>query len=469
MATNGTRRGSIITGQALPVLRFAHIVGWGKALPERIMSNHELEAIVETSDDWIQERTGIRERRIAAEEETTTHLAFKAAQAALEAANLLPTDVDLIVVATSTPEHIFPSTASLVQDRLGANRAGAYDLSAACSGFVYGLDMAASKIRTGDIDIAVVIGAETMSRVLDWTDRGTCILFGDGAGAVVLQGKNEPGGVMASVLRSDGAGWDTLGIPTVGSRDTYLKDHLPLLARPNHEEENADLPERSLHHMHMNGREVYRFATRVVPESIKEAAQKAHLNLDQISLIIPHQANKRITDYIAKQLKLPQEKVYSNVDRYGNTSAASIPIALSEAVDENRIRPGDYVVFSGFGGGLSWATMVVEWSAITAEEDKIMNIRRRVIYWYAVRRRNFLKLWRKVLRFFGATPPEEEIDQTSTRQRLDEAWDDAKHRFEDVREQARDRFGDARGQARDQVKRLQDRLSSGNDKPDSHE
>lgn len=399
MASNGRRvSGTLLGGQPLPVLRYAHVVGWGKALPERVLTNDELAAIVETSDQWIVERTGIKERRIASEHETTTDLAFLAAKRALEVANILPTDVDLIVVATSTPEHIFPSTASLVQDRLGAKHAGAYDLSAACSGFVYALDMAAAKIRTGDIEIAVVIGAETMSRLMSWTDRGTCVLFGDGAGAMVLQGKNEPGGFLSSVLRSDGAGWDYLGVPTIGSLDAYLPE------RADQVDPEAGRPVYQLHRLHMNGREVYKFATRVVADSIREAARKADIEIEDLALVVPHQANQRIMDQLANQLKLPPEKVYSNVARYGNTSAATIPIAMCEAIEEGRVKAGDYVALVGFGGGLTWASMILKWEAVESSYSKWMEVRRRVIYWYAVRRRAILRFWLRLAEFFGKRP-----------------------------------------------------------------
>jgi len=398
MARNGGR-GTVVGGPAVPALRYAHVVGWGKALPARVLSNKELEAIVETSDEWIVQRTGIKERRIARQDESTTDLAFEAAKKALQVANILPTDVDLIVVATSTPEHIFPSTASLVQDRLGAQHAGAYDLSAACSGFVYALDMASNKVRTGDIETAVVIGAETMSRVMNWSDRGTCILFGDGAGAVVIRGKSEPGGILASELRSDGAGWDLLGVPTLGSRDVYLPERAAEFF-----DSEADRPNYELHRLHMNGREVYRFATRVVPESLQYVAKRAGIKVEDIDLIVPHQANQRIIDYIAKQLKIPEERIYSNVAKYGNTSAASIPIALVEAIDEGRIHPGDYVAITGFGGGLSWASMLLRWEATAAQSDKLMDARRGVIYWYAVRRRGFVRWWRWLMRWLLPHP-----------------------------------------------------------------
>jgi 3-oxoacyl-[acyl-carrier-protein] synthase-3 len=369
--------------------RYAHIVGWGKAVPERILSNADLEAVVDTSDAWIRERTGIAERRIADVGETTSDLAFKAAKRALEVANILPTAVDLIIVATSTPEHIFPSTASLVQDRLGAGRAGAFDLSAACSGFVYGLDMASAKIRAGDIHIAVVIGAETMSRVINWSDRGTCVLFGDGAGAFVLMGSEIEGGILSSVLRSDGAGWDLLGLPTVGSRDVYLPQRADIL-------DEGGRPNYALHRLHMNGREIYRFATRVVAESVREVAEHAGLTVEDISLIVPHQANQRIIDQLAKQLKLPEERIYSNVARYGNTSAASIPLATVEALEEGRIGDGDVVAFVGFGGGLTWAAMTVKWRLVEVKVTRVLGFQREAIYRYAVVRRRALRFWARL-------------------------------------------------------------------------
>lgn len=394
---NGKHRPTPSTG-AIPSLHYAHVVGWGKSVPDRVLTNEDLAAIVETNDEWIRARTGIEERRIAGDKESTAQLAFQAAKEALDVANILPMDVELIIVATSTPEHIFPSTASLVQDWLGANRAGAFDLSAACSGFVYALDMAAAKIRAGDIEIAVVIGAETMSRVMNWHDRGTCILFGDGAGAMVLQQKREPGGIMGSVLRSDGTGWDLLGVPSIGSRDTYLPE------RTMSQAEDADGVGRELHRLHMNGREVYRFATRVVSDSIKEVIRKADLDVEDINLIVPHQANQRIIDHIAKQLKIPEERVYSNVAKYGNTSAASIPIAMVEAIEEGRVQQGDHVVFVGFGGGLTWASMVVKWDVVITPYHKLMNFQRQAIYWYAIQRRSWVRFRRRLNRVFRRSP-----------------------------------------------------------------
>ncbi len=356
---------------------YAHIVGWGMAVPENILTNDDLAAIVETSDEWIQARTGIRERRIAGEHDTTATLGLKAAQNALEVSDVLPTEIDMIIVATSTPEHVFPSTASLIQSWLGANKAGAFDLSAACSGFVYGVDMAAQAIRSGRIQTAVVIGAETMSRVLDWQDRGTCILFGDGAGAVVLTASPVEGGVLSAVLRSDGSGGDMLGIPTFGSIDV---GDIPVLSRGY-----------KFGKMHMNGGEVYKFATRVIGESITQALDLAGLTIKDIKLIVPHQANQRIMHAAARALKVDNSLFMSNIARYGNTSAASIPIALCEAIQQGKIEQDDYIAFVGFGGGLTWASMVVQWGSANADERSAITFnrqRRQVSYavaWWRAR------------------------------------------------------------------------------------
>jgi 3-oxoacyl-[acyl-carrier-protein] synthase-3 len=326
---------------------YAHVVGWGMAVPDTVLSNLDLEAIVDTTDEWIQSRTGIKERRIAGERESTATLGLKAAQRALEVADIVPAELDLIIVATSTPDFVFPATASLIQAGLGANRAGAFDLSAACSGFVYGVNMAAQSIRSGSIQTALVIGAETMSRVVDWQDRGTCILFGDGAGAVVLQASRDEGGVLSSVLRSDGTGCDLLGLPSVGSYDAHA---------------NGSMNGHRLHKMHMNGGEVFKFATRVIGESITEATALAGMKVTDLNLIVPHQANARIIAAAARSMKVDESLFASNLASYGNTSAASIPIALCEALGEGRIKPGDNVAFVGFGGGLAWASMVVKWT-----------------------------------------------------------------------------------------------------------
>ncbi len=362
---------------------FAHIVGWGMAVPDQILTNADLAAIVETSDEWIESRTGIRERRIAGEHESTATLGLKAAQKALEVANVLPLELDLVVVATSTPEHIFPSTASMIQDLLGATKAGAFDLSAACAGFVYAVNMAAQSIRSGSIQTALVVGSETMSRVLDWQDRSTCVLFGDGAGAIVLKASKVDGGLRSSVLRSDGSGWDVLAIPTVGSRDNQLPE-----ANPH---------ETKMHKMYMNGREVYRFATRIVGESISQALDIANLSIKDLDLIVPHQANMRIIQAAARSLGIETDIFMSNVDRYGNTSAASIPIALCEAIDAGKIVPGQHIALCGFGGGLAWAAMIITWTGPeTVDPRKLVRQRQQLSYAGAQWRRQVARWSRRV-------------------------------------------------------------------------
>lgn len=329
-------------------LRYAHIVGWGKYVPANVLTNDELAKRVDTSDRWIRERTGIAERRIATKE-TTAQMALYAAQEALEVADLNPNEIDLVIVATSTPEYIFPSTASLVQDQLGASNAGAFDLSAACSGFVYALAVAADMIRAGTYDTILVIGSETMSRIVDWKDRSTCVLFGDGAGALILRASDQYGGILSTVLGSDGSGAELLEIPAGGSRHpTSLETVMA-----------------NMHTIRMNGREVYRFATRVMTEAARQAMERANLSVEEVDLFIPHQANIRIIDYAAKKLNLPPEKVFINLDRYGNTSAASIPIALAEALESQRVNPGDHLVLVGFGAGLTWASCALEWTMPT--------------------------------------------------------------------------------------------------------
>ena len=326
--------------------RYAHITGWGMAVPDKIITNEDLVKIVDTTDEWIVSRTGIRERRIASDHQTTASLATEAGLRALEMANLAPADVDLIIVSTSSPEHIFPATACLVQDRIGAEKAGAFDLSAACTGFVYALNLAAQSIRTDSIQNALVIGAETLSRMVNWKDRDTCILFGDGAGAFVLQASDEPGGVLSAILRSDGSGGDLLAVPAGGSRHpTTLESVLD-----------------GQHYIQMNGREVYRFATRVMSQATQEAVEAAQLKMDDIHLVIPHQANLRIIEAAARGLNIPMERVMVNLERYGNTSTASIPIATCEAIQQGRLNPGDRVVFVAFGAGLTWGSLAAQWS-----------------------------------------------------------------------------------------------------------
>jgi 3-oxoacyl-[acyl-carrier-protein] synthase III len=379
--TGGSRFAPRNWGGSTSPARYAHIVGWGMKVPDHVLTNFDLEAVVDTTDEWIRKGTGIQERRIADERETVVTLGFEAARAALDRADILPIDLELVIVATSTPEDIYPSTASKIQNLLGATRAGAFDLSAACSGFVYALNMAAQSIRSGSIDTAIVIGTEVNSRVMDWSDRTTCILFGDGAGAVVLQASEEPGGLLACVLGSDGSGADLLGIPTVG---------------------RSVMPEgKFLHKLHMNGREVFRFATHIVAESIKEVAGKADLGVEDISLIVPHQANQRILNAAAKALGVEESMFYSNVARYGNTSAASIPIALCEAERDKRIKPNDNIVLVGFGGGLTWAAAAIKWNVVADVQPKSISFRisqgrREVFYIFAFWRDRVLRSYRRV-------------------------------------------------------------------------
>jgi 3-oxoacyl-[acyl-carrier-protein] synthase-3 len=328
----------------------AHIVGWGKYVPERVLTNDDLSEMMDTSDEWIRTRTGISERRIAGDGETTSSMATQAAWAALEAAALSPAQLDLIIVATATPDYAFPATACLVQDALGARNAAAFDLSAGCTGFVYALgvaaDMIAAKEGPGNTATALVVGAETLSRIADWSDRATCVLFGDGAGAVVLRANDSQGGILSTVLGADGSGGDLLYLPAGGS------------AEPT---SHRTVSER-LHYLKMRGREVFRFAVRAMPDATRQALEQAELTAADLNLLVPHQANKRILDAAARALDLPVEMVYSNVERYGNTSAASIPIALCEAVEEGLIQRGDVVVCVGFGAGLTWGATALRWS-----------------------------------------------------------------------------------------------------------
>jgi 3-oxoacyl-[acyl-carrier-protein] synthase-3 len=334
-------------------MHYAHITGWGVAIPEKVLTNDEIAQMVETNDEWIRSRTGIEERRIAGPEESTATLAAEAALKALEAANISPADVDLIIVSTSSPEHIFPATAALVQDQIGAVKAGAFDLSAACTGFILALNMGAQAIRTGSIKTALIIGAETLSRFTNWEDRGTCILFGDGAGAFVLQGSDQPGGVLSSVMRSDGSGGDLLSIPAGGSKIPASEQTI----------------QEGLHFMQMNGSEVFRFATRVMAQATREAAKQAEFEMDELNWIIPHQANRRIIKTAARNLKIPLDKFVINVERFGNTSTASIPLATVEAIEDGRVNPGDKIVFVGFGAGLTWGALGVEWTGPLTEAE----------------------------------------------------------------------------------------------------
>lgn len=325
-------------------MRNAAITGWGMAVPERVLTNADLERMVETSDDWITSRTGIKERRIVGPNDSTTSLSVAAAREALDKAGLTADDIDLIVVATCTPDQFLVSQACLVQAELGGN-AGAFDLGAACSGFVYALAVGSQFVQTGLHDRVLVIGADTLTRFVDYTDRSTCILFGDGAGAVVLEATDAPRGLLSTVLGADGAGNKHLYIPGWGA-------FVP---------ESAELFPEYRPYLQMNGQEVFRFAVRVMGDAAVEAVAKAGLTFDDVDMLIPHQANMRIIDAAARRLALPREKVWVNLDRYGNTSAASIPIAIYEAAEAGKLNEGDNVVLVAFGGGLAWAAGAVRW------------------------------------------------------------------------------------------------------------
>lgn len=369
-------------GRYAPMRRYGHITGWGKAVPDRVVTNSELAQIVDTSDEWISSRTGIHQRYVAVDpRETSATLGTRAARAALEMADFPANKVDLIICATSSPEHVFPSTGSIIQDALGASRAGAFDLSAACSGFVYGLSLAQGMIASGQADSVLVIGTETLSRILDWSDRTTCVLFGDGAGAVLVQASMVPGGVLSAALGSDGSGGDLLIVPAGGSKQPATLETVAA----------------GQHFLKMDGRAVFRFATRVMAEATREVLDKAGMSIDEIDLVIPHQANERIIRSSMKALGLPDEKVFMNLQNYGNTSTASIPIALCEAIEQKQLKPNDNVVMVGFGAGLTWAATAIKWAVPGAREVPVWRAgQRSATYGLAQVRSRFLQFSRKV-------------------------------------------------------------------------
>lgn len=327
-------------------MKYAALTGWGMYVPERVLSNADLERLVDTSDEWIVQRTGIRERRIAGPGETSASMGVRAARQALERAGVDPGEIDILVVATSTPDQWMPSAACVVQTALGAVRAGPMDVNAACSGFAYGLAVGAQFVRSGASKTVLVVGTDTLSRFLNYQDRGTCILFGDGAGAVVLQATDEPTGVLSIDLGAIPGTGEMLEIPGGGS------------AHPASPETLA----QNLHYMTMQGREVFKYAVRAMGESTLKVIADAGLTPDQLDLLIPHQANIRIIDAMAKRLELPLDQVFVNIDRYGNTSAASIPIAMCEAQEAGRLKRGDHLAITAFGGGLTWGSALIRWS-----------------------------------------------------------------------------------------------------------
>jgi len=318
----------------------AAILGVGSALPPKVVTNDDLSKIVDTNDEWIKTRTGICERRVTDYETSTSDLAVKAAEKALQSAKLDPAKLDLIIVGTTSSDYLFPSTACILQSKLGAKNAAAFDVSAACAGFNFALTTAQQYIENETYKNILVVGADTLTKYLDWTDRGTCVLFGDAAGAVVLTASSDDSGILASWLKAEGHLGDTLIMPGGGSRDPE---------------------QRKGRFITMKGTEVFKFAVRVLEESIKEVLKKAKLEIKDIDLLIPHQANSRIIDHVTKKLGIPAEKVFINLQKYGNTSAASIPLALDEALAAGRIKKGDMVVLSGFGAGLTCGANVIKW------------------------------------------------------------------------------------------------------------
>jgi 3-oxoacyl-[acyl-carrier-protein] synthase III len=322
------------------------ITGIGANAPERVMKNDELAQIVDTSDEWIVERTGIRERRVAAPEEALSDLARPAAEAALEQAGLRASALDLIVVATVTPDMLFPSTGAILADQLGAKDAAAYDLSAGCTGFVYAIAQAHGMVASGLVDHALVVGGDVLSKIVDWQDRSTCVLFGDGAGAVVLERVRE-GGFLGFELGADGSGGPQLYMPAGGSRAPAT----------------AETVAGRQHFAKMNGREVFKFATRVLVDSAEKVLDECGVPVEEVDVYVPHQANVRIIDHARKKLGIPEERTVVNVDRFGNTSSGSIPLALGDAEVDGRLKEGEMVLMTGMGAGLTWGSALIEWTA----------------------------------------------------------------------------------------------------------
>ena len=322
----------------------ARITGTGSYVPAKILTNADLESMVATSDQWITERTGIRARAVVGPGEACSDLAVKASRRALEAANISAADLDMVLLATCTGDYPLPATACLIQHQLGATKAAACDLAAACCGFVYALSMADAYVRTG-MHHVLVVGSEVMSAITDWTDRNTCVLFGDGAGAAVVSASEGTNGILSTHLRSDGTLWELIAVPGGGSR------------LPHSEKVLAE----KLNCIKMKGNETFKVAVRTLEEIARETLAANHVSIDDLDLYVPHQANVRILNAVADRLGLPPEKVMLNLDRYGNTSAASIPIALDEAVRQGRIQQGSLVMLGAFGAGLTWASALIRW------------------------------------------------------------------------------------------------------------
>ncbi|MDH2335737.1 beta-ketoacyl-ACP synthase III [Clostridium perfringens] len=323
-------------------MKNAKMIGFGLYTPKNLVENEKLQEFLETSDEWIRTRTGI-ERRYISLDENTSDLAVEASKKALSQAGLSAEDIDLIIVATVTPDNFTPSTACIVQDKLGAKNAWAFDINAACTGFIYALKLGKSLIRSGEANNALIIGAETLSKALNWEDRGSCVLFGDGAGATVLTSTEEDCGIKCVNVKSDGSKGDSLVIQGLPLNSPF-----------------KDGKEVSENYINMNGREIFKFATKVMEESIVEILEKENIKIEDIAAIIPHQANLRIIDYVVKRLGIPREKFITNLQNYGNTSGASIPIALCESIDEGNLKKGDNIIMVGFGGGLTWGAALIK-------------------------------------------------------------------------------------------------------------
>ena len=322
------------------------ITGIGSHAPERVMKNDELAKMVDTSDEWIVERTGIHERRVAAPEEALSDLSLPAAKSVFEQAGLAASSVDLLIVATVTPDMIFPSTGAILADQLGAKDAAAYDLSAGCTGFVYAIAQAHGMVASGLADHAFVVGGDVLSKIVDWEDRSTCVLFGDGAGAVVLE-RVEEGGFLGFELGADGSGGSQLYIPAGGSRTPA----------------SAESVATRQHYAKMNGREVFKFATRVLVDSAEKVLDECGVSVEEVDVYVPHQANVRIIDHARRKLGIPEERTVVNVDRFGNTSSGSIPLALGDAEADGRLVAGEMVLMTGMGAGLTWGSALIEWTA----------------------------------------------------------------------------------------------------------
>ena len=318
------------------------IICFESYVPEKIITNDELSNIVETSHEWIYTRTGISKRRISTVE-NTSDLAINVGKALIKSSNIAPEDIDIIIVATITPDHLTPSTACIVQGAIGAKNALAFDINVACSGFVYALSVADKFLKSGLYKTALVVGAETLSKIVDWSDRGTCVLFGDGSGGVLLVASEDENSIIAEDLKADGMCWQAITGGSIGINNAFIKNKT----------ENPFF-------LQMNGRDVFKFATKTVPTSVQQVLNKSNLNLDDIKYIVPHQANLRIVEVVAKKLKVDLDKFYLNLQDYGNTSAASIPIALAEMSKKGILKKDDKIIITGFGAGLTWASMLIK-------------------------------------------------------------------------------------------------------------